>query len=284
MIYLIYRKQYLNLVWNLVFGLIGILVVFIPTAIYFYLNSSLSEMIYATFIYNFKYAGNTGHISVQHDMKLFIMLYFPMILSLALIAVKVIKDHKFECADFILLFTLIMNILNLWVANRFPHYFLVFVPLYYLILCRYVSFNLRSVAMWLALLCAIYYLNITAERTWKLAGEVYVDDNPRYTCVAEDMEKIPPEERDSVIGYEIMAMDYLAGDILPCYKYYTLQSSWAVSNPRIVPEFIDWVKTQNPLWVLTAREQTGTELDNVLGEKYELQFQNPYIYFYRLAD
>ena len=284
MIYLLYRKQYINLLWNLAFGLIGILLVYIPTAIYFYLHSSLNEMIYATFIYNFLYAGNAGHTSVMENTKLFFMLYLPMLLSLVFAAVKVIKERKFDCVDGVLAFTLLINIACLWLSNRFPHYFVIFVPVYYLMLCRYVYFSLRSAALWLALLCAVWYFNETVERTWTLAGEVYVYDNPRYTAVAEDMSKIPPEERDSVIGFEIMAMDYLAGDIIPCYKYYTLQSSWAVSAPEIIPEFMDWVQTQEPLWVLTTGEQTGTALDAILLEKYELQFSNPYIYFYRLAD
>ena len=136
----------------------------------------------------------------------------------------------------------------------------------------------------LALLFSVQYLNFTYQRTVDIAEEVHILGNPRYTIVAEDMQKIPEDERDKVIGFEIMAMDYLAGDIAPCYKYYTLQTTWAITTPQILTEFMSYVETQEPLWVLTATEQTETELDNILDEKYELQFSNPYVCFYRLAE
>ncbi len=284
LVYLIYRKQYINLLWNLLFGLIGILIVYIPTFTYFYLHSSLNEMIYATFIHNFIIAGNTGHENVLQSPKAFVILYHPMLISFLLIGLKVIRERKFECADGILLFILVMNTLNLWVANRFLHYFEIFVPVYYVILSRYISFKPRNIVMWLTLLFALYYFNSTAQRTLTNYEEVHVQGNSRYSCVAEDMAKIPENERDSVIGFEIMAMDYLAGDIVPCYKYYTLQSTWAITTPQILPDFMSFVENEEPLWVLTAVEETGTELDGILQDKYTLQFENPYVYFYRLAD
>ncbi|MBR2879368.1 MAG: hypothetical protein IKC02_01705 [Oscillospiraceae bacterium] len=284
LVYLIYRKQYINLLWNLLFGLIGILIVYIPTFTYFYLNSSLNEMIYATFNHNFIIVGNTGHVPVLHSPKTFVILYFPMLVSFLLIGLKIIRERKFECVDWILLFILVMNTLNLWVANRFLHYFEIFVPVYCVILCRYISFKPRSLVMWLTLLFTLYYSYSAVQYTLPKYEEVHVQGNTRYTCVAEDMAKIPEEERDSVIGYEIMAMDYMAGDIVPCYKYYTLQSTWAITTPHILPDFMNYVKTEKPLWVLTAVEETGTDLDSILQDAYTLQFENPYVYFYRLAD
>ena len=284
LVYLIYRKQYINLLWNLLFGLVGILIVYIPIFMYFYLHSSLNEMIYATFIHNFIIAGNTGHESVDSSLKMFVILYFPMLISLLLIGIKLIKERKLDRVDVLLIFILIMNMLCLWVANRFAHYFELFAPAYYLILCRYLTVSYRSAPLWLALLVAGCCFLLTAKRAWVAYEEVYLNGNPRYTLVSEDMQKIPEDERDCVIGYEIEAMDYLAGDIVPCYKYYTLQSTWAITTPQIIPDFMNFVETEEPLWVLTAVEETGTDLDGILQDKYELQFSNPYVYFYRLAD
>jgi len=284
MVYLIYKKQYVNLFWNLVFGLVGVLIVFVPTSIYFYLHDSLDEMLYATFLHNFIIAENTGHKSILLAPKYFFILYFPSIISFILLVVKMVTTRKTEYIDGLLSIIVIMNILCLWVANRFPHYFTIFVPIYYLALCRCISFNRHSIVLWITILCSCYYLMSTAKRTWNNIDEVYLLDNPRYTYVAEDMQKIPQEERDSVIGYEIMAMDYLAGEIIPCYKYYTLQSTWAITDPQIVQEFFDWVDTNEPLWVLTTTTKTGTDLDDVLQKKYNFQFENPYICFYRLIE
>lgn len=284
MVYLIYKKLYANLFRNLAFGLVGILIVFVPTGIYFYLHDSLDEMLYATFLHNFVIAGNTGHASVLLAPKRFFILYFPSIISFILLVVKMVTARKTEYIDALLSIIVALNILCLWVANRFPHYFTIFVPIYYLALCRCISFNRRSVTLWITILCSCCYLQRTAKRTWNNIEEVYLSGNPRYTYVAKDMQKIPQEERDSVIGYEIMAMDYLAGEIIPCYKYYTLQSTWSITNSQIVPEFIDWVDANEPLWVLTTTTETGTDLDEILEKKYSFQFENPYICFYRRID
>lgn len=280
-IYLCYRKQGKNLVLNLLAGIGGMAIVWIPVFLYFYLHGSLDEMIYATFLHNFTIVGNTGHDSI-FSSRGFITLYAPMILSAALLAAEVIRNRKISAMDGLLGCLLVTNAACLLIANRFPHYFTIFCPVYLLFLFRYLRIHAKSVLFIAAVLCALLHLLPAAQRTvwqWKT---VYVDHNPRYETVAADMQKIPEDERDSVIGFEIMAQDYLAGDILPCYKYYTLQNTWAITSPHIVNDFVEWVDQNEPLWVIVAAGEENPDLFAVLQDKYEVSHENAYMTYYRL--
>lgn len=283
-IYLLYKKQYSNLLWNLLLGLLGMLVITIPVCLYFYMNSALDEMIYATFLHNFKIAGNTGRVPILQNPKLYLILYLPMLLSMLLIIMEIIRKRSLSLTDGLLAGVLCLNILCLWIANRYPHYFTIFIPVYYLVLCKYLRINWRSVMIVPIVICACCCICMTVLRTQDVITEVYINRNPYYTVVAEDMKKIPEQEKNSVIGYEIMAKDYLIGDVIPCYKYYTFQSGWAITSPQIVTDFMQWVEENEPLWILTPSEETGTDLDRILTDKYEFRFSNPYVYYYRLKE
>ena len=96
------------------------------------------------------------------------------------------------------------------------------------------------------------------------------------------MTKIPENERDSVIGFEIQSADYLAGNIVPCYKYYTLQNTWSITNPQIAEDFVSYVADNTPLWLIMSKNHTNEELNEIINEEYGFQFENKYMTFYRL--
>lgn len=280
-IYLCYRKQVKNLLLNLLAGIGGMLVVFLPVLIYFHLHGSLDEMIYATFLHNFTIVGNTGRDSI-FSSRSFITLYAPMLLSTALLVKEVIRNRKMTAMDGLLGCLLITNVACLLIANRFPHYFAIFCPVYILFLFRYLRVDYKSIFFIAAVLCAGLHLLPTAKRTLAEWRTVYVEHNPRYETVMADMQKIPEDERDSVIGFEILAQDYLAGDILPCYKYYTLQNTWAITSPHVVSDFIAWVDENHPAWVIVAAGEENPDLFAVLQENYAVSHENTYMTYYRL--
>lgn len=280
-IYLCYHKQFKNLLFNLLAGVGGMLIVLVPVLLYFHLHGSLDEMIYATFLHNFTIVGNTGRDSI-FSSRVFITLYAPMILSAALLVKEVIRNRKISAIDGLLGCILIINIANLLIANRFLHYFAFFCPIYILFLFRYLRISFKSVFLMAAVLCAGLHLWPAAQHTLIEWRTVHVEHNPRYETVSADMQKIPENERDSVIGFEIMARDYLAGDILPCYKYYTLQNTWAITSPYIVNDFVEWVDQNEPLWVIMAADAENADLFAILQERYEASHENEYMTFYRL--
>ncbi len=70
------QKRWQNLGKNLLYGLAGVLVMWVPFALYFLVNGAFGDFIYCTIIFNFSYAGNIG--SWLHGMSSGLIRYFIM--------------------------------------------------------------------------------------------------------------------------------------------------------------------------------------------------------------
>ena len=186
--------------------------------------------------------------------------------------------------DVLLAVILLVNGVALWIANRYLHYFTLFIPVYIVFLCRYLPINGKKLSVWVAVVCALFHLMFVGYYTLQSANFVYISKivTDQYAAAAEGFGRIPEEERDSVIGYNVGSADYLAGDIVPCYKYYTLQPTWAITNPNVIPDFMRFVEEEKPLWVVTLPYEDTPELLRILEAHYELQFANEYLEYYRV--
>lgn len=286
-IYLLIKRNYKNLIYNMISSLMGVLIVSIPIMIYFNMKSSLYEMIYSTFLHNFTIAQNTGHLSISEKPVIFFVLYLPIILCCLLVIRKAISTKSIEFIDVFLICILGINILSLWIANRFPHYFATFFPVYFVFLCKYVDLNNEKKSIkWIGILlvvCTLLNGGLAAAYSLSSVNDVYIEKSStiRYNTIKNDTERIPEEERDSIIGYKISSADYLSANIIPCYKYYTLQDTWAISNPQILTDFTEWLKLSKPLWVLVKADESDNEIMNILDENYKLEFYNEYVKYYR---
>ena len=177
------------------------------------------------------------------------------------------------------------NLLMLLVANRFPHYFTVSFPVYALFLARYfLAADTKQMGRKLVIaLCTVLNLAFAVGYAGSSMLDIYVNktETERHEIMWEDAQRIPVHERNDVIGYEILAADYLSADIVPCYKYYTLQGTWAISNPHIKSDFLDMLNEEKPSWVLIRPDEDMPELMSILDKFYEFQFGNECVLFYR---
>ncbi len=286
LVYLLLKRQYKNAAVNLLWGCVGIALVVLPLLLYFGLHSSLDDMLYATFFHNFHIAVNTARTNIWQEPLLFLALYLPMAVSLGLLVIKWIRKEKMSFVDVLLLSVWIGNLLVLVISNRFPHYFLLFCPVFHVYICRYLKFDRRSIGCYLVLLCLLFNLPYVADSAKTSVGYVYVHgvSESYHEQVVMGVSQIPEDERDSIIGYEIEACAYLMGDIMPCYQYYTLQETWAVTNPKVLEEFMMFLQTEEPKWVLVRPDEDSESIGQILSEKYEYRFENDYISYYRLRE
>ena len=285
-VYLLRRREFHSFLLNLLFGLLGLLLVFVPVLLWFSAHDSLAEMLYATFLHNVTIFANTAHTSLIEDPTRFIKQFFPMAVCLVLWISYRRRVERRPLLDGLLLCLLILSTGALLLANRFDHYFLVFFPVYFLFLFAYARFDLRSLACLaliastvLNLLVSVLYVRTAVQTVW-LSDQAQTQE----TVLVRDFSRIPEDEQTSVIGYNISPAYYLQGDVLPCYKYYTLQDTWAITNPQILTDFMDYVSRERPLWVLTEPGQDQPELTSILSENYELMFSDEYLLFYRLLE
>ncbi|MBQ8325023.1 MAG: hypothetical protein IJX82_07740 [Clostridia bacterium] len=287
--YLITRREYRNLLLNFGFGLLGCSVVCLPVVVYFHLNGALDQMIYATFIYNFRYAGITGHQSILNHLWKYLVLYSPLLVSVLLYIIGVVKKRscqKIAFIDVLIGCLLSSNLICLFVANIYPHYFAIFIPVYTLVLSYYWMLRVKTKELILIVICVLLNLYQVA---YYFGAAVYTNYITRSTVqlsegICSGVEQIPSEERDSVIGYNIPSKYYLLGNLLPCHKYYTFQEWWSTADPSIHQEFIAWLENESCLWLLVEPEEDNEEILQIIASKYELKFENEYLAFYRLRE
>lgn len=286
LLYLIYKKEYKSIFVNILFGFLGLSVICLPIIIYFASKSALYDMLYATFIYNFKYAGDISHQSIITHLPKFAVLYFPVIISYLLIAIKLKKEKKISFLSFMLIVIVFFNTLTLIVANIYPHYFTIYVPVFILILSANYTFERKkfknSLLFLLSLICILQVGYSVAKQFY--ASCITDDKKTIYNYVSGAVEVIPKDEKDSVVGFEFPCQYYLYGDIVPCFKYYTHQEWWSKSDPKIIESFVEYIDSGGALWLLILPDEDNKDVLRVISEKYELVEENPYLKLYELKN
>jgi len=284
--YLIYKRHYANLVINILTGCAGLLIITVPILFYFFCNGSLEEMLYATFLHNFKIAENIGHIPLSQEPIKFVALYFPLLFCVALVTLKVRNNRHFAFMDVLLAVILGGNVVVLWIANRFPHYFAVFTPVYAVFLSHYLYVHKERMGLVCVTACTMINLAFAAYFSVASFNDVYIEKDAalRHDIIQEAVTCIPEDERNSIIGYCVAASDYLSANIMPCYKYYTLQDTWSVTNPQIMDDFMAWLLVEKPKWVLINSNEENEAVLDILENGYELRSSNDYLAYYRIKD
>ena len=102
--------------------------------------------------------------------------------------------------------------------------------------------------------------------------------------VSQIVEQIPEDERDSVIGYEISSDVYLYAGITPSFKYYTMQNWWAKNDPAIMDDFLEYLDSGSPTWVMVIPYEDDAPVMDILAEKYQYVDNCSYVVLYRLKE
>lgn len=286
-IYLLYKKQYKNLVLNILAGIMGCALVATPIILYFAKQSALYDMLYATFIHNFKYVGASSHREFWKYPLVYFTLYLPIIFSAICIVKEYFKkERKLEFMDMSIICIVFFNLLCQVLSNSYPHYFAIYVPVFVLVMARYWKEVKKDVRTIIVVICVIANGFFAAKYTLGVIKNSFFTN--KYVRIEKDIESavevIPEEEKDSVIGYNIYARYYMYADIVPCYKYYTFQKWWSESNPSIDKDFMKWLKDEKPVWVITNSTESDAQLTDILQEEYELKNESVLLHVYRLKE
>ncbi|MBE7065358.1 MAG: hypothetical protein E7384_06065 [Ruminococcaceae bacterium] len=294
-LYLIYKKKFKNLLMNLLFGVFGVAVVTVPIVIYFTYKGALYDMIYATFLYNFKYTSASSSVSIFSNLPEYAILYLPVIISFILFFCNLIRNKfKIQLIDWVVAVSLVVNTASLILANQYSHYFTVFVPLYMFVVCIYWKFRLKDVKTYLIAVCLMLYAFKVLMFSYASVNAYYLNKSTIevYNTVRNCLSIIPEDEKDSFIGYNLNAGYYMYGDLLPCHKYYILHDWWSKADPSINTDFLNWLEEETPVWIMTPpnedsmsiNETVQNKMSDILENHYELKDKNKYICLYRVKD
>lgn len=234
--YLLSQKQWKNIGFTLLAGIGGIATPIVPFSIYFWTHGLLSDMWYATLIYNFRYVASS--MSDRSDISLDMLLAAITAFSTLSIGSFVLGYQYWKNKAFRMLFFIIVpcfaGFLYVFFGTaRYVHYFSIFIPIFFLIwveLCVYCKEHMSSVLV----LGLILLLSISDSLAWlSFCMDPSLTENPEVTAICDSyFDEIPKEASVLTINEPRQNKLYLQYDHLPNNKYFLYQLVVADISPE----------------------------------------------------
>lgn len=277
-IYLMIKKQWKNLIENIIFGILGASLVIIPVFLFYLQKHALGDMLYAVFIYNLNYTSQKTHIPIT-GLNFFLIRYSPLFLLLLLIIFHVIRTRKWRVLDIISLTIVISNIILLYRINIYTHYFIIVVPVFLFVMIIYT--NIKYIPEFL---CTILLLSFYLNRDIKMFQ--YLRNVKHENYFATVTSYLPKTERDSVIAIEVMPGIYLNTGLTPISRFAAYQHDYLKYGNGFEEEFISDLKTKRPKWIIASpsTDSLPSYVVDLLNTDYELKFSDGACTYNRLKE
>lgn len=277
-LFLIIKQRWYNLFLNIISFLFGLLIISIIVLVPFVYHGTFYDMIYGTFILNFKYSesiGNTNLISklfyVDHiNFFYFILKITPNLFMMIIIIIRYFKCHflkEFLCFVFIPIYTYIAVNLGL----RSNHYLtinaipLVLGMIFYFYSIKEHIINKKSIAntiiltyIFLMLSYFMYQGRIVLKIYKETQANTFVlkqSETYYYVDISLVNRLINDKEKADVFGYNLPPEWYLKVDAVPPYKYFANQESWIKSDSAIYYETNKYLTTTSPTWIVIPNKK-----------------------------
>ncbi len=232
------NKDRLNII---VYILLGALVVFIPCIAFYFLKGGVSEMIYATFIYNAK--SMLQGFSSLNEIARKIIKCIPILLLLVSGLIYSKKSDKNTGILFVLI--ALFSIIGLITGDGQWRYYIViasFLPISLgLMMCLDKAF-LTSFIKIISLVCLIGIYIIPLKSTVMSVYEVntdknYLSDNK----IMIEWAKENLKEDEDIVLVDVPASFYLLNDIMPKTRLFANQTRMSLVDYAIAEEIQDYV-------------------------------------------
>lgn len=289
---------------SLVQMFIGLIAVTVPFFAYFYIHGALDYFLQAYFLHNFAYAsGGTFGLSIKgwcmyalHVMPVFFLL--PLLYYACKKAI-VPKDTAWilgvSC-------TFCAGILSF--GAGYSHYFLILSPAVlaaFWLSIRLIQESVKagSLSRGKAIvpplfLCVLFVLPYTVGLLWGIsmlatrAISYYSEgqneyqsywiwaknERPRQAAVTI-REAIPQEDRGEIWIYNSVPNTYYDMGIIPYFRYFALQRSFARTLPKIRQEIDEMLLTNPPKYIMTKGKGEPDTLRQVIRDQYSEWMRSP---------
>lgn len=291
------NKSYTTLLKNVLFFLLGFVVITLPFCFYFFIKGAFYDFLYGTILYNIGYAVTDGlifHIgSVKHMID-----FLPGFL-LIIISILFVYTKRTSLVGWFWLAVTVVTVLWLGYSRVFSHYSIIMLPYLCIALVYLKSFKIEkyhrklkivyTIIVLLLSFIGIYYLFSASISIY----ETNFNDNPKNVSKSEKISidlvsSIPEEEKDTFVAYECEPGLYLKTNICPCYKYFTFQESEIKQNSSFYNEIYDTFNNGNAKWILLNRRNKNLAITNILNDRYSCrsvyQDSDGYFELYRLNE
>lgn len=275
--YLIYNRQWKNLMWNVVCFLLGVLIIFIPITVYFYYKDALDEMWYATLFYNMEYA----KIAPKLDPFSFnqrIYLIKSAINALTLIAVSILcllTNRRFH--GLMWGFVTFCSLLWLMSGNGFNHYFIITFPYFFIIVSEIKALSetlynnltgwelnifLKPIAclfVLVTIVCSLYELSFIPSSL-----SARNDNLTFYNEVAKDI-----KDGGSFVAYNVSPYIYIYTGKLPDCRFFAYQDAQISFSTTLRGRVRKAFETKLPCWILV--NGNARNISDILERYYNVE-------------
>lgn len=276
-IYLIYRRKWHNLFENILFGLLGLAVISIPILLYFLAKHALGDMLYANFLFNFKYSARRSHHTFTGTE--FFDRYLPIGISLLIILIHILRERRIGLLECIVMCIAVVNAVSLWQTNQFQHYFVIFFPVLMLVLLLYVDFR-KIPELLAALILLAFFVYEDIPLLSDLPGAASEPDIFAYAA------SIPEEEKDPAMVLYATPAVYLNSGLIPCSRFAAYHFSHFPIEPSMKDEFMKDMHAREPFWIvyLSGYEGVIPEVKEMLDADYEKVHEEYGFSYYHLKE
>ena len=271
-------KLFLNLALG---GLLGFLFVSIPIIIYFTHIGALSEMIYASFLFNFSYI----QYNLEQSFSLVDLIKgWLSLLTFIIGSILYYKKYRNYKMLVLCICLFVFAFVTTHIGPQYFHYMTLNLPLFSIgviqIFCtqkvRLLNRNSNIVILTVAFFMLFGYTFYKKNQKQYIKDQ---DDTLFISNSTDIVDKIPVNERPFIFAYNVSARFWLITNILPGYKFFTNQEWHGLHDKSILTETNRLIQEIPPLWIVIPNDNANikfinTELSNILFEEYQESYRN----------
>lgn len=277
-IFLLYKREYTNLLHNIAAFLLGFAIIALPFIIYFAYHGALYDMLYGTILFNLDYVKSTM-LHSKEEIKQILIYLTPVIVS-CMFAIG-----KKEVLRYTILLGGILSAYFMASSYVYPHYYIVltiFAPIAIGLSIGTDTKRIKDINRYTISYCIVViaivlvvfsksYENGVGKYQWITRLSVYNDEMQDINDIRQQASIIPVEDRDKVIGYNIKANWYLINGIYPCYKYYGANDYLHDISEQVRIETQEYYSSLDAQWIVVQDDIEDEKIKGIIEKNYELQ-------------
>lgn len=276
---LVKNKQWKNIIENIIFFVIGTILICLPFIVYFIRKQALYDMVYGTIIYNVLYATGSQQHFVLLDYLKEIIYYLHLFFVAAFVGIVHAKYCKKDKAlSYLVVFTSFCCIAFQLMSLMYTHYMIAYIPILFVAigLLKDLLLNIKAKKLMIVVLsiCGV----LLAFKSIRIYQDSYITQtsNDRIlfredACQIKNI--ISDKDKDSVIAYNVAPYFYLATDLQPCYKYFIAQDWQSSASSSMRKELNDFFSSGRAKYIVLNANGENV-FDALIAKNYHEIYSN----------
>lgn len=283
---LLYRKQFKALGIASLRFIAGAVATIAPMAVYFYCHDALDEAIHCVFTHNFFHLSGWSSLEAYNQENIAIL----MLPCLIPVIVAPIYDRIYKF-NYSLIFVpaILIFVLIHYDQPDYAHYYALMSPLISVAIAMTIKLRkyLLSIVCVILLLTPCYLKRDEVTELWKSQRPTlqYIDGS--YCGMAHWAELIPPHERHQVMLFDTdlgACVIYHRMCTTPPMRFTHLTTQLMAVDPTIHAEVDDYLRHNDPLWILTSTTSTYPLMQQKLSRYTLVDEDSRYRLYRQLAE